>query len=518
MSYFTLKNGENLYYEDIGKGPETLIMMHGWTSTHDVFEEPVTRLKDKARCIIYDHRGHGDSKGANHEKATMETLAGDLNEIIQGLSLSNVTLLGWSMGAGVALNYVRIYGCSALKQIVLCDMTPKQLNDEEWKLGLNQGTYTREDMERDSGKDFYSLYKAFAIEAVPRLKKVPGFLLRKPLKEKLAQCDEAVLKSLSASMKAQDNRDTVEMITAPLTYFYADPGSLFSPKLAGWYGDHVKTQYQAVCFPGSDHMLVTNDPDRFTENVEKLLASNTVECGEQPYSENRSGKDDAMTLLEAIDVRHSVREYKADPIPEEIRSRLDAFAAECNRDGDLHISIRYDDPAGFDSKLAHYGSFRNVRNYIVLAGEKKPDFDFRCGYFGEKIVLFSQQLGLNTCWAALTFNKKKVKELIDPRDTLCMVIALGYGQTQGTSRKSRSISDVVVSRGTMPEWFRSGVEAALKAPTAVNQQKFAFGMKDGEPAVMVKGIGAYTKVDLGIVAYHFEIGSGRKVRAIQEKA
>lgn len=275
MSYFTLKNGEKLYYEDIGNGSETLVMMHGWTSTHAVFEQPVSRLKEKARCIVYDHRGHGGSKGANHETPTMETLANDLNEIVQGLSLSSVTLLGWSMGAGVALNYVRIFGCSALKQIVLCDMTPKQLNDEEWKLGLNQGAYTREDMERDAGKDFYSLYKAFAISAIPKLKKIPGFLLRKPLREKLAQCDETVLKSLAASMKSQDNRDVAEMITVPLTYFYADPGSLFSPKLAEWYRDHVKTPYHAVCFPGSDHMLVTNDPDRFTGSVEKLLSGET---------------------------------------------------------------------------------------------------------------------------------------------------------------------------------------------------------------------------------------------------
>jgi pimeloyl-ACP methyl ester carboxylesterase len=271
MSYFTLKNGEKLYYEDMGNGPETLVMMHGWTSSHDIFEEPVSKLKDKARCIIYDHRGHGGSKEANHEKPTMETLASDLNELIQGLSLSGVTLLGWSMGAGVALNYVRIYGCSALKQIILCDMTPKQLNDDEWKLGLYQGAYTREDMEKDAGKDFFPLYKSFAVGAVPRLQKIPGFLLRRPLKKKLAACDEAVLRSLSASMKAQDNREAVEKITVPLTYFYADPGSLFSPKLAEWYRKHVKTQYQAVSFPGSDHMLVTNDPDRFTESVARVL-------------------------------------------------------------------------------------------------------------------------------------------------------------------------------------------------------------------------------------------------------
>jgi len=221
-----------------------------------------------------------------------------------------------------------------------------------------------------------------------------------------------------------------------------------------------------------------------------------------------------MTLLEAIDVRHSVRAYKPEPITDEIRQKLDAFVDSCNKEGNLNISIRYDDPTGFDSRLAHYGSFSNVRNYIVLAGKKDKDFDVRCGYYGEKIVLYAQQLGLNTCWVALTFNKKKVKEIISPEDTLCMVIALGYGETQGSERKSKAIGDVTAGTGTMPDWFRAGVTAALKAPTATNQQKFMFGMKNGEPAVKVKGIGPYTKVDCGIVAYHFEVASGRRIQVI----
>ena len=271
MSCFTLKNGEKLYYEDRGHGPDTLIMMHGWTSSHDIFEKPMALLQEQARCIVYDHRGHGESKRANSGSPTMETLADDLNEIIHGLSLSSVTLLGWSMGAGVALNYVRLHGCDALKRIVLCDMTPKQLNDEEWKLGLYQGRYTKEDMERDAGKDFYSLYKEFAVGAVPRLGKVPGFLLKRPLKRKLADCDETVLKSLAASMKRQDNRPAVGQITVPVTYFYAEPGSLFSPKLADWYREHVPTRYNAVRFPDSTHMLVSDHPEKFAKEVSAVL-------------------------------------------------------------------------------------------------------------------------------------------------------------------------------------------------------------------------------------------------------
>ena len=217
--------------------------------------------------------------------------------------------------------------------------------------------------------------------------------------------------------------------------------------------------------------------------------------------------------MEAIGARHSVRAYKDMPIPQEVRDQLDAFVKTCNDESGLNITISYDDPAGFDSRLAHYGSFSNVRNYIILKGSKRADFGFVCGYFGEKIVLYAQQLGLNTCWTALTFNKKKVKELVPAGEALCMVIALGYGETQGNVHKSKSMYDVIDVKGGMPEWFVAGVEAALKAPTAVNQQKFCFMLENDKPSVKVKGLGTYTKVDLGIVAYHFEAATGRKIGA-----
>ena len=217
--------------------------------------------------------------------------------------------------------------------------------------------------------------------------------------------------------------------------------------------------------------------------------------------------------MEAIDARHSVRAYKTTPIAQDVRDDLNEFVRSCNKESGLNISVKYDDPTGFDSKLAHYGSFSNVCNYIILKGSKRSDFDFVCGYYGEKTVLYAQQLGLNTCWTALTFNKKKVKELVPAGETLCMVIALGYGETQGNTHKSKSMFDVIDVKGGMPEWFVAGVESALKAPTAVNQQKFCFMLEDEEPSVRVKGLGTFTKVDLGIVAYHFEAATGKKVKA-----
>ena len=270
MSEFNLKNGIKLYYEDKGKG-RPVIMMHGWTSSHVIYSLPVELLKDNARFITYDHRGHGKSFDTSNEEATMEALSDDLNELIEGLGLFDVTLLGWSMGACVAMNYIRRYGCSALKQVILCDMTPKLINDSEWNLGLYQGKYTAQDMNRDEEKDFLNLYQDFTEGTVPTLQKVPEVILRRRLKGKLSNSDETVLRSLSKSMKLQDNRDVIEKITVPLTYFYAVPGSLFSPDLAKWYENNTKVSFNSVAFPRSTHMFIAEHPRRFANELKKLL-------------------------------------------------------------------------------------------------------------------------------------------------------------------------------------------------------------------------------------------------------
>lgn len=272
VSYFTLKNGMKLYYEDRGEG-QPIVFLHGWTSSHSIYSAPVKKISQNAHCISYDHRGHAGSKLASGEAVTMETLASDLNEIIEGLQLRDIILVGWSMGAGVAMTYVKSFGCDALKQIVLCDMTPKQINDDGWKLGLYKGKYTVEDMNRSTDKKFLSLYHSFAVGAMPRLRKIPDFLLDIILKRRLKSCDENILASLSKSMKLQDNRDVIGKITVPLTYFYAEPGSLFSPELAKWYEINVKTRFNKVAFSDSSHMFISEHPDKFAEEIINILHS-----------------------------------------------------------------------------------------------------------------------------------------------------------------------------------------------------------------------------------------------------
>ena len=265
-----------------------------------------------------------------------------------------------------------------------------------------------------------------------------------------------------------------------------------------------------------------------------------------------------MTLTEAIAARHSVRRYKHQPLPEDIVATLQAKIAECNSLGSLHIQLVTNETRAFSGPLA-YGQFSGVENYFVMAGRKGNaplsadageesaavvSLDERIGYYGEQLVLLAQQLGLNTCWAGLSYRKVSQAYDLARDEKICCMIALGYGETQGASHKIKTEKDVIrvaaaavaesrreASRPTsavdacpsqdastpLPSWFRQGVQAALLAPTAINQQKFYFEYiaphGDGIPQVRAHrgfSLVGYTHMDLGIARLHFEIGAGKE--------
>jgi hypothetical protein len=207
--------------------------------------------------------------------------------------------------------------------------------------------------------------------------------------------------------------------------------------------------------------------------------------------------------------RHSVRQYKDQKIEAEKRAALEQVIGECNAESGLHIQIIYDEPKCFDSFMAHYGKFSGVSNYIALVGKKNDGLDETAGYYGERIVLRAQELGLNTCWVAMTHGKSAAE--IKGGEKLACLIAIGYGVDQGVPHTSRPVAEVCSCADDMPDWFASGMEAALLAPTAVNQQKFYFELKGDTVTAQVRGRGFYTKLDLGIVRYHFEKASGHIV-------
>ncbi len=224
-----------------------------------------------------------------------------------------------------------------------------------------------------------------------------------------------------------------------------------------------------------------------------------------------------MTLLEAIEARHSVRRYKDEPIPEDVLSTIRNRIREINEDAGLHIQLVTDEPKAF-SGLICYGTFSGVKNYFVMAGKKGDDLDEKVGYYGEQLVLLAQTLGLNTCWAGVSYSKIPGTYVLEDDEKIALYIALGYGQTQGKAHKVKQAKEISNASDLTPKWFNRGVEAARLAPTAVNQQKFYIeflGFRDYSrvPKVTARPLFSmvgYSKIDLGIVKYHFEVGAAKE--------
>lgn len=217
-----------------------------------------------------------------------------------------------------------------------------------------------------------------------------------------------------------------------------------------------------------------------------------------------------MDLIEAIASRHSVRHYSDKAIETEKLEHLQQLVDEYNEQSGLHIQLITNEPRSFgESMWAKYGKFSGVTNYFAMIGMKSDSLSETVGYYGEKLVLEAQRLALNTCWVGLSYKKISSVLSINNGEKLVCVISVGYGADQGVDHKRKAPDKVSKTNvKTAPQWYKQGVACALLAPTAINQQKFKFELKPGNKVAAKASFGPYSKVDLGIVKYHFEIGAG----------
>ena len=214
-----------------------------------------------------------------------------------------------------------------------------------------------------------------------------------------------------------------------------------------------------------------------------------------------------FSIEQAIFNRHSVRKFVDKPLENSAVMELEKLISECNASSGVSFQLIVNEPEAFNTLLAKYGKFKNVKNYIAVVVKKKGDYSEQVGYYGEKLVLKAQSLGLNTCWAGISYSKTKCKVRLEKDQKLFIAIALGYGETQGVPHKSRPLESFYSTDCPPPAWFLNGVKYASLCPTAINQQKFFFEL-DGNTVKLRHRFGPFSKTDSGIAKLHFEIGAG----------
>ncbi|MCD8007321.1 MAG: nitroreductase [Oscillospiraceae bacterium] len=216
------------------------------------------------------------------------------------------------------------------------------------------------------------------------------------------------------------------------------------------------------------------------------------------------------SMQEAMKTRHTVRKYEKTELSAEIVKKLNLRIEENNQKYDLNIQLVTDNKEAMPGIMAATMS-KNVLNYMILAGPDKASTEEMLGYVSADLMLYAQTLGLNTWWIGGMYSKKNArKNSNSPENSKIIgVVAVGYGMEQGVPHKSKSASDVSSYEGSAPEWFKAGVEAALLAPTGMNRQEFRIKGIGNEVSMTVPE-GSFSKADLGISKYFFELGAGKE--------
>lgn len=214
-----------------------------------------------------------------------------------------------------------------------------------------------------------------------------------------------------------------------------------------------------------------------------------------------------MNIFDAVKERHTIRNYDGRAIEGENLKRLEELISEVNLEGGLHFQLVNGQENALDAFTIRYGKWTNVTNYIALIGKESDDLEERCGYYGEKIVLWAQMAGLKTGWVETGYDVKPETLEIADDERLVLSICIGYSEQMGNSHRVKAIEELSTVTGEAPDWFNRGMEYAVLAPTAGNQQLFNIAW-DGNALSISTKPGFLEKVDLGIIKYHFELGSG----------
>jgi hypothetical protein len=231
-----------------------------------------------------------------------------------------------------------------------------------------------------------------------------------------------------------------------------------------------------------------------------------------------------MTILQAIDARSSRRTYVPEPIEPDKIAALTALIDEINREARLCIRLIDDGSAVFQGFTKSFGHFSGVRSIVLLAGKTGTDALFEIlGYYGETLVLQATAMGLGTCWVGGTFDRSSPILALPPDETLACVITVGHvaKRKKIMERIIFAVAHILRMAPTVrelcesdqdppPEWFRAGVMAAIKAPTARNRHHLRFRLHKGEVTVWSEFDDPAASLEIGIARAHFDIASGHR--------
>jgi pimeloyl-ACP methyl ester carboxylesterase len=102
-------DGIKIHSSTAGKGPKTVILVHGWTCDETTWNAQVPELSKEYRVVTLDLPGHGQSGAPKDGKLSMELFARAVEAVRKNSKAERVVVVGHSMGTPVVIEYARLF-------------------------------------------------------------------------------------------------------------------------------------------------------------------------------------------------------------------------------------------------------------------------------------------------------------------------------------------------------------------------------------------------------------------------
>lgn len=260
-----------MYVAEAGRG-RTLILLHGWSSHGGYFSPQMEALSSHFHLLCPDLPGHRNSIAPLTE-LTIPRLADGLHHMIAERGIGNTVLVGWSMGAMVAFDYIARYGNAKLAGLVIEDMTPRIVNGGDWHYGIRNGFDAAQS--KAAVQAMRADWSSYAQGSLPRLfarAEPPASDLYDWAAAEIAVNDGRAMAALWQSMAEQDFRWLLPKLNLPVLLLHGGDSQLYEPALHHWMEQQIPGA-QRLCLEQAGHTPHLECPVAFNAALTAFAAS-----------------------------------------------------------------------------------------------------------------------------------------------------------------------------------------------------------------------------------------------------
>jgi len=274
MSHFLADDGEKIRFKVSGEG-QAILMLHGWTASHQEWFPFLEQLSGKHRVIRWDARGHGGHRLTRDAQPTVQRMARDLRNLLEHLDLHEVVAVGHSMGALTLWQYIQEHGCDRLAKVCFIDQSPKLVTDEAWPHGI-YGDFDAErsatflaHLEEDFAESVLRL-GALGLNDRARQKYTEGAKGWEKARLSLKELEPAPLIACWQSLTAADYRQTLEGIDIPALLIYGGASNFYHEATAHYVRERIAGAILRI-YEDTDHSPHQWQRERFTRDLLEFI-------------------------------------------------------------------------------------------------------------------------------------------------------------------------------------------------------------------------------------------------------